>query len=80
MSGTSTDGLDVALCDVEVARVTYRTSCSQSFPYSDIFRSKLLDLAHVGSANLHELVALSYYLGHFYAECVEKFCRAMVCR
>jgi anhydro-N-acetylmuramic acid kinase len=34
----------------------------------------LLDIANVGSINLDELVALSYYLGHFYAECVGKFC------
>ncbi len=75
MSGTSTDGLDVALCDVEVRQRHIRNILSQSFPYPDILRSKLLDVAHVGSANLHELVALSYYLGHFYAECVETFCR-----
>jgi anhydro-N-acetylmuramic acid kinase len=75
MSGTSTDGLDVALCDIEVSQRRTENILSQSFPYSDILRSKLLDVAHVGSANLHELVALSYYLGHFYAECVDKFCR-----
>jgi anhydro-N-acetylmuramic acid kinase len=75
MSGTSTDGLDVALCDVNVCKRYIQNILSQSFPYSDVLRGKLLDVAHVGSANLHELVALSYYLGHFYAECVETFCR-----
>jgi len=75
MSGTSTDGLDVALCDVEIHQQRIQNILSQTFPYSDILRSKLLDIANVGSANLHELVALSYYLGHFYAECVETFCR-----
>jgi anhydro-N-acetylmuramic acid kinase len=74
MSGTSTDGVDVALCDVEVRERRIRNILSQTFPYPDILRSKLLDVAHVGSASLDELVALSYYLGHFYAECAEKFC------
>ena len=76
MSGTSADGLDVALCDVEIRQQRIQNILSQTFPYSDILRSKLLDIAHVGGANLDELVALSYYLGHFYAECVEKFCGA----
>jgi anhydro-N-acetylmuramic acid kinase len=75
MSGTSTDGLDIALCNVEVRQRRIRNILSQSFPYSDVLRGKLLDVANVGSANLHELVALSYYLGHFYSECVDKFCR-----
>jgi len=76
MSGTSTDGLDVALCDVEVRQRHIRNILSQSFPYPDTLRSKLFEIAHVGNANLNELVALSYYLGHFYADCVDRFCSA----
>jgi anhydro-N-acetylmuramic acid kinase len=75
MSGTSGDGLDVAFCDVEIRQRRIQNILSQTFPYSDILRSKLLDVAFVGSVNLQELMALSYYLGHFYAESVEKFCR-----
>lgn len=74
MSGTSGDGLDIALCEVEIRQRRIQSVLSQTIPYSDILRSKLLDVAYVGSANLQELVALSYYLGHFFAECVEKFC------
>ena len=76
MSGTSTDGLDVVLCDVNVRNKRIKNLHSRTFPYPDFLRSKLLNVAHIGSANLHELIALSYYLGHFFADRVERFCTA----
>jgi anhydro-N-acetylmuramic acid kinase len=76
MSGTSVDGLDIALCDVEVRARRLRNHVSQTFAYPDVLQSKLLTLARVGSVDLHELASLSIYLGHFYASSIEKFCNS----
>ncbi len=74
MSGTSADGLDVAICEVDIERHSLRNLHSQTFPYSDILRSRLLEIARLGHADLHELILLSNHLGQFYARCIEEAC------
>ncbi len=74
MSGTSADGLDIVLCDVDVRRRSLRNVLSSFSPYPDILRNKLLTIAQAATADMRELVAMSYYLGHFYARCIERFC------
>jgi anhydro-N-acetylmuramic acid kinase len=74
MSGTSCDGLDIALCEIELQSRYFENLLSLTIPYPDVLRSKLLSITRSGSTNLHDLVGLSQYLGDFYTDCVERFC------
>lgn len=74
MSGTSVDGLDIVLCEVNLGERYCETLQAQTIPYPDSLSNNILNIAHAGSVNLQALTALSYYLGEFSARCVERFC------
>jgi anhydro-N-acetylmuramic acid kinase len=68
MSGTSLDGIDVAIVDIARGRiqpVTFRTT-----PYPNAVREAILGVANVGTiSRLHVL------LGELYAEAIQETCR-----
>jgi anhydro-N-acetylmuramic acid kinase len=74
MSGTSADGVDLTLCEVDVASRRLVNVASETTPYPDALRDKILAISVTGSINLAELMGLSTYLGHYYADCIEEFC------
>ncbi len=74
MSGTSADGLDIAYCAADARDPFLRNLASETIPYPDSLREKILDIARDGNVALKELIALSTYLGHFYADAIEQFC------
>ncbi|MGB5105516.1 MAG: anhydro-N-acetylmuramic acid kinase [Candidatus Zixiibacteriota bacterium] len=74
MSGTSADGLDIAYCDVVTKAGSLRNLASETIEYPAILREKVLGIARSGSVALGELIALSQFLGQFYADAIEKFC------
>jgi len=80
MSGTSADGVDVAICRVrpgrgEGATPTLKVLAHRGFAYPKKMREAVLAAAGAQQANsssVPELARLSWRLGSFYAECVEK--------
>ncbi len=75
MSGTSADGLDIAYCEVNVRNHSLKNLASETIPYPPNLREKILGIARTRNADLAELLGLSSYLGHFYADAIELFCR-----
>jgi anhydro-N-acetylmuramic acid kinase len=77
MSGTSADGVDVALCRIEPGPrpgTTPRIKLigSVGFPYSKALRTELLKVMSGSTTSAAELSRLSWRLGTLYAECVAK--------
>ena len=72
MSGTSLDGLDVALChfNYEEGKWRFKITDARTFPYQSELKEKL-GSAHKLSA--FELSALDVEFGHFSAVMVRKF-------
>lgn len=75
MSGTSADGIDVALaqiCGVEGAEraklISFRT-----FPYASPMKERILKL---GWAGAEEICEMNFILGELFAECVLQFLRS----
>jgi anhydro-N-acetylmuramic acid kinase len=77
MSGTSMDGVDVALCRIAPARAP---GCSPQikflahtgFPYPRAVRTELLRIMEGDPATAADLSRLNWRLGALYADCVEK--------
>ena len=75
MSGTSADGLDIAYCEVNAQKRSLKNLASATISYPVPLQETVLKIARDASVNLSELIGLSYYLGHFYADAIEQFCR-----
>lgn len=77
MSGTSADGVDVALCRIapglragDSPRIKFVGLAS--FPYPKAVRAELLRVMGGSAASAPELSRLNWRLGEIYADCVEK--------
>jgi anhydro-N-acetylmuramic acid kinase len=74
MSGTSADGIDVAL--VRITRPASKTNLKllghASFPYPAAVRRIVLDSMNSGTASVAGLARLNFLLGELYAEAVTK--------
>jgi anhydro-N-acetylmuramic acid kinase len=82
MSGTSADGVDVAICRISpalreggVPRV--KVLGHSGFAYSKALRGAVLGAMDASSISVAELARLSWRLGEVYADCVEKACEAV---
>jgi anhydro-N-acetylmuramic acid kinase len=83
MSGTSADGVDVAVCRIGPGRSSGHGSSlpnlpkinvlgHASFPFSNALRAAVLRAMDAKVTSTAELAQLSWRLGEVYAECVEK--------
>jgi anhydro-N-acetylmuramic acid kinase len=77
MSGTSADGVDVAICRVSPALHIYGTPRvkvlgHRSFAYEKQLRAAVLAAMDARKTSVAELARLSWRLGDVYAECVER--------
>ena len=72
MSGTSLDGIDVAIIDITGKKVT--TQAHASIPYTPSVRSRILAISN---ANCYtgEVSQLNFELGELYAKAVAETCR-----
>ena len=72
MSGTSMDGLDLALCRINNThnKVSYKLVAAKTVPYPYYLKEKLEDALSISTLDLHEL---DQELGAFYAEQILKF-------
>jgi anhydro-N-acetylmuramic acid kinase len=75
MSGTSADGVDVAICRVSLGRdgvAPVKVLGHRSFPYGKKLRAMVLAAAGGEKMSPAKLAKLSWKLGEEYAACVEK--------
>ena len=77
MSGTSADGVDVALVRVSAGKEgvpKLKVLGHEGFRYPKTVRDAVLRVMEGGSTNAAEMSRLSWRLGQVYAECVKKAC------
>ena len=74
MSGTSVDGIDVALVDIHGKGPQVRVQCIafQTFPYPSRIRKELLNLSCQAVLSLERLVRLDFALGDLFAQATLK--------
>lgn len=79
MSGTSADGVDVALCQIEGSGrgVRIRLLAFRTFPYSQAEREALLALVRPGDADAERLCAAHAWLGACFAKAVQGICQSV---
>jgi anhydro-N-acetylmuramic acid kinase len=77
MSGTSADGVDVALVRVTASAdgvPKLKVLGHEGFAYPKAVRAAVLRVMEGGATNAAEMSRLSWRLGEVYAECVERAC------
>ena len=72
MSGTSLDGIDVAIVEIHGRRVS--TIGFQSTPYSEEVRRAILGVSNT-TTTTREISRLNFLLGELYARAVQRACR-----
>jgi len=80
MSGTSADGVDVAICRVSAAKdgsPRVKVLGHRAFPYDAKLRTAVLASMDAPSISTAELARLSWRLGEVYAECIEATAREL---
>jgi anhydro-N-acetylmuramic acid kinase len=83
MSGTSADGVDAALVEIESLPVkggngrplTWDVLDFMTLPYPDAVRAEILDVQQGGDRVLERLTRLHFILGHLFADAVEAVSR-----
>jgi len=73
MSGTSVDGVDVAIVDVTGQKV--RLLAFNVFPYPPALRREILRLCRPESARLDNICHYNFVLGEVFADAIIKLCR-----
>jgi len=73
MSGTSVDGVDVAIVDVTGQKV--RLLAFDIFPYPPALRREILRLCRPESARLDNICHYNFVLGEVFADAIIKLCR-----
>src|SRR5438105_14525674 len=78
MSGTSADGIDVALARIAFSRgdLRFRLLAHRGFPYPKNIRRKILQVMNASSASVPEVARLNFLLGELYAEAIRKAMRS----
>lgn len=74
MSGTSADGVDVAIVDITGRRV--ELVAFEVFPYRPALRRAVLDLCRPKSVKLEDICHYNHVLGEVFADAVIKLCGA----
>ena len=70
MSGTSLDGIDIALCEID------DTSCklikAKEYPFDETLKDEILDII-ANSVNIKQIGTIDIKLGHLYANAINDF-------
>ena len=66
MSGTSADGVDAALVEIDTGKVRFRAAATQTF--EEPLQSRLLSLNDTGSVTFTDLVRLDLEIAHVFAD------------
>ena len=73
MSGTSADGIDVAVVDIEGR--TVRLVAFDTFAYPRALRAKVLSLCRIESSSVEKICHYNYVLGEAFAKALIDLCR-----
>ncbi len=73
MSGTSVDGVDVAIVDIKKQKVNLLAF--DIFPYSNALRKEILDLCNPESASLDNICHYNFVLGEVFADAIIELCK-----
>ncbi|MGA2172017.1 MAG: anhydro-N-acetylmuramic acid kinase [Sedimentisphaerales bacterium] len=73
MSGTSADGVDVAIVDISANSVS--VPAFDTFPYSATLRRSILQLCEAKTSAVADICHLNFVLGEVFAESVGKLCK-----
>ncbi|MGD0572994.1 MAG: anhydro-N-acetylmuramic acid kinase [Sedimentisphaerales bacterium] len=73
MSGTSVDGVDAAIIDIDNEKVSVQAF--DTFPYLAELRRSILQLCGAKSCNVADVCHLNFVLGEVFAESVLKLCK-----
>lgn len=71
MSGTSLDGVDVSLVDINNEKIN--EAAFESFEISKELKNKILDCCDIKKSNVAMLCSLNVELGRFFGLCVNRF-------
>lgn len=71
MSGTSIDGVDLVLCEIDRAPLKIKFKAIKSFSFSKNLREKIFNAAQQ-KLSASEVTKLHFELGHFYANNISK--------
>jgi anhydro-N-acetylmuramic acid kinase len=77
MSGTSLDGIDVAIVDIKISRsvgLKYKQVAFECVPYPGAVRRRLLQICN-GVTRAAEISQMNFLLGNLYAEAIAETCR-----
>ena len=71
MSGTSADGVDVTLCEIEgePGRLSATIICGETFPYESSLRQRILDACDLGKSRVDQIAQLHFDLGDVFSAC-----------
>jgi anhydro-N-acetylmuramic acid kinase len=72
MSGTSVDGVDVAI--VDITKQSVKLLAFDVFPYSNALRREILGLCNLDSAKLDNICHYNFVLGEVFADAIVKLC------
>lgn len=72
MSGTSADGIDVAIVEIHGRKVDLLAF--ETFPYSASLRKSILALCNIETARLDDICHYNHLLGEVFAEAVIRLC------
>jgi anhydro-N-acetylmuramic acid kinase len=73
MSGTSLDGIDVAIVDIEGKRITSLAHSTAAYP--NAIRQRILVLSTLAASTPEAISRLNFELGELYAKAVVNLCR-----
>src|SRR5215468_7479553 len=82
MSGTSADGIDVALVEISGGgfNLRFELLAHEHFPYPQPVRRAVLNAMNAGRASVADLSRLNFLLGELYADAVLKAQRSAKAR
>lgn len=77
MSGTSLDGIDAALVEIENSgiKTKFKELFFRSYAYPSALKKLILKNSHVGTARIDEISTLNVLLAKLYARAVFNLCR-----
>lgn len=77
MSGTSLDGVDVALVEINGSGVKTQLKLLDflTVPYSEVQRREIMESLSVETSNVRQICSLNFTLGYKFAEAVKEICQ-----
>lgn len=77
MSGTSLDGLDIALVEIYETRGNFhiKNTHFKTYSYDNVFKRKLLDNINPQKATLESISDINFEVGEFFAQKILDFCK-----